>query len=64
MNLKIKKVLITGATGGIGYYFSKKIYNLGSNVLGSGTNEDKLKQLKEEFPIFKQKNSHLMNIQN
>ena len=32
-------------------FFSKKFINEGSNVLGSGTNEDKLKQLKEEFNI-------------
>ena len=51
MNLKNKKVLITGATGGIGYSLVKKFINEGSNVLGSGTNEDKLKQLKEEFNI-------------
>ena len=33
MNLKSKKVLITGATGGIGKSLVEKFYNLGSIVL-------------------------------
>ena len=31
MNLKNKKVLITGATGGIGNVLVEKFYNLGAN---------------------------------
>ena len=42
MNLKDKKVLITGATGGIGNCLVKKFYQEGANILASGTNEDKL----------------------
>jgi 3-oxoacyl-[acyl-carrier protein] reductase len=49
MNLKNKKILITGATGGIGYSLVKKFYELGAVVLATGTNEDKLDQLKKEF---------------
>ena len=49
MNLKDKKILITGETGGIGYSLVKKFHDLGSIVLATGTNEDKLNQLKEEF---------------
>tara|TARA_X000001036_G_scaffold419414_1_gene439220 strand:- start:1159 stop:1890 length:732 start_codon:yes stop_codon:yes gene_type:complete len=49
MNLKNKKVIITGSTGGIGYSLVKKFVELGSNVLASGTNEEKLKKLKSEF---------------
>jgi 3-oxoacyl-[acyl-carrier protein] reductase len=45
MNLKDKKILITGATGGIGYSLVKKFHDLGSIVLATGTNEDKLNQL-------------------
>tara|TARA_B100001989_G_C24520127_1_gene455406 strand:- start:425 stop:1153 length:729 start_codon:yes stop_codon:yes gene_type:complete len=51
MNLKNKKVLITGATGGIGYSLVKKFVESGANVLGSGTNLDKLKKLQNEFKI-------------
>ncbi|MDB9795798.1 3-oxoacyl-ACP reductase FabG [Pelagibacteraceae bacterium] len=49
MNLKNKKILITGATGGIGYSLVKKFYELGSFVLATGTNQDKLNKLKNEF---------------
>ena len=49
MNLKNKKILITGATGGIGYSLVKKFYELGSVVLATGTNQDKLNKLKNEF---------------
>tara|TARA_B100000780_G_C21017145_1_gene407514 strand:- start:186 stop:917 length:732 start_codon:yes stop_codon:yes gene_type:complete len=53
MNLKNKKVLITGATGGIGYSLVKKFYELGSTILASGTNQDKLDKLKNEFKNIK-----------
>jgi len=49
MNLKDKKVLITGATGGIGYNLVKKFSELGSIILATGTNQDKLDKLKNEF---------------
>jgi len=49
MNIKNKKVLITGATGGIGYSLVKKFYELGSVILATGTNQDKLNKLKNEF---------------
>ena len=59
MNLKNKKVLITGATGGIGYGLVKKFYDLGSVVLATGTNENKLDQLKKEFKNIKSKSFKL-----
>jgi len=49
MNLKDKKILITGATGGIGYNLVKKFHELGSLVLATGTNQSKLDKLKSEF---------------
>jgi 3-oxoacyl-[acyl-carrier protein] reductase len=49
MNLKDKKILITGATGGIGYSLVKKFYELGAMILATGTNQDKLNKLKNEF---------------
>jgi 3-oxoacyl-[acyl-carrier protein] reductase len=56
MNLKAKKVLITGATGGIGNSLVEKFYNLGSTVVATGTNEEKLLNLKKKFPkIFLEK---------
>jgi len=49
ISLKEKKILITGATGGIGYNLVKKFYELGSVILATGTNQDKLDKLKNEF---------------
>ena len=49
MNLKNKKVLITGATGGIGNYLVKKFDELGSEIIATGTNEEKLNKLKNDF---------------
>ena len=49
INLKDKKVFITGATGGIGKNLTKKFYDLGAKIVGSGTNEEKLNNLKNEF---------------
>jgi 3-oxoacyl-[acyl-carrier protein] reductase len=49
MNLKNKKILITGATGGIGNCLIEKFNNLGSIIVASGTNEEKLNNLKKKF---------------
>jgi|TARA_B110000444_G_C18572930_1_gene470245 3-oxoacyl-[acyl-carrier protein] reductase len=59
MNLKDKKILITGATGGIGYSLVKKFYDLGSVILATGTNEKKLDQLQKEFKNIKIKSFKL-----
>ncbi len=50
MNLKNKKVLITGSTGGIGNSLVEKFYNYESNIAVTGTNETKLANLKKKFP--------------
>jgi 3-oxoacyl-[acyl-carrier protein] reductase len=50
MNLKNKKVLITGATGGIGNSLVEKFSTLGAKIIASGTNEEKLISLKKKFP--------------
>ena len=49
MNLKNKKVLITGATGGIGNSLVEKFNSLGAIVVASGTNEEKLNNLQKNF---------------
>ncbi len=49
IDLKNKKVLITGATGGIGSNIVKKFNDQGANIIASGTNEEKLNNLKKEF---------------
>ena len=50
MNLKNKKTLITGATGGIGNSLVNKFYGLGANIIVTGTNDEKLNKLKKDFP--------------
>ena len=50
MNFEGKKILVTGATGGIGGAIIKKFLSLNASVLGTGTNLEKLNLLKNEFP--------------
>ena len=50
MNLKNKKILITGATGGIGNCLVEKFNSLESKIIATGTNEEKLENLKKKFP--------------
>ena len=49
MNLKNKKILITGATGGIGNCLVEKFHKLGSKIVATGTNEEKLDRLQTKF---------------
>ena len=55
INLKNKKILITGATGGIGGSLVKKFLSLNAEVLGTGTKSEKLEKLKDEFNKIKVK---------
>ena len=50
INLENKKILITGATGGIGNSLVKKFISLGSTILATGTNDSKLQNIKKNFP--------------
>ena len=52
-DFKNKKILITGATGGIGYALVKKFISLGGDVLATGTKTEKLDDLKKKFPSIK-----------
>ena len=47
--LKGRNILITGATGGIGNSLVEKFYNLNANILATGTNQEKLNNLKKEL---------------
>ncbi len=50
INFENKKILVTGATGGIGNDIVKKFISLKGKVLATGTNEEKLEKLKKNFP--------------
>jgi len=55
INFKNKKILITGATGGIGGALVKTFVSLGGTVLGTGTKSDKLDLIKKNYPTVKVK---------
>tara|TARA_B100000700_G_scaffold289555_1_gene346959 strand:- start:1675 stop:2409 length:735 start_codon:yes stop_codon:yes gene_type:complete len=55
INFKNKKILITGATGGIGNELVKKFVSLGGHVLGTGTNSEKLDEIKKKYSEIKVK---------
>ena len=55
ISFKDKKILITGASGGIGKELVKKFVSLGGNVLGSGTKTEKLDIIKKNYPNVKVK---------
>ena len=49
-DLKEKNIIVTGATGGIGNSIIKKLYDVGANILATGTKDEKLQELKKKFP--------------
>ncbi len=55
IDFKNKKILITGATGGIGGALVKKFVSLGGTVLGTGTKNEKLESIKKNYPTVKVK---------
>ena len=50
INFKNKKILVTGATGGIGNSIVKKFVSLEGDVLATGTNSEKLEELRSNYP--------------
>jgi len=53
INFKNKKILITGATGGIGNELVKKFLSLGGNVVATGRKNEKLDMIKKKYPDVK-----------
>ena len=49
-DLKKNNIIVTGATGGIGNSIIKKLYDVGANILATGTKDEKLQELKKKFP--------------
>ena len=49
INLQNKNIILTGATGGIGYSIAEVLTALNAKLLVTGTNEQKLDELKKKF---------------
>ena len=55
INFKNKKILVTGASGGIGSEIVKKFVSLGGHVLGTGSKAEKLDLIKKQYQSIKVK---------
>ena len=49
INLNKKKIIVTGASGGIGNSIIKKLSDFGANILATGTKIEKLEELKSKY---------------
>ncbi len=63
INLKNKKVLITGGTAGIGLSILESFYKLEADIFTIGTNVENLKNIQSSFPKIKTSNFNLENHQ-
>jgi 3-oxoacyl-[acyl-carrier protein] reductase len=63
INLKDKKVFITGGTSGIGLSILKSFYKLEADIFTIGTNVENLKTIQNNFPKIKTSNFNLENHQ-
>ena len=55
ISFKNKRILITGATGGIGNELVKKFLNLEGNIVATGTKTEKLDMIKKNYPMLSAK---------
>ena len=63
INLKNKKVFITGGTAGIGLSILESFYKLEADIFTIGTNVENLKNIQSNFPEIKTANFNLENHQ-
>ncbi len=49
IDLKKINVILTGSTGGIGGAILESLYNCNANIIATGTNQNKLNNIKEKF---------------
>ena len=61
INFKNKRILITGATGGIGGALVKRFIELEGNVLATGTKAEKLDLIKKKYPNIKVKRFDILD---
>ncbi len=53
IDIKNKKIIVTGASGGIGNSIIQKLHESGANILASGTRIEKLEEIKLKFKNIK-----------
>jgi len=53
INLKNSNIVLTGATGGIGSSILEKLVDAGANVVATGTNIEKLSEIKNKYKTVK-----------
>lgn len=63
INLKNKKVFITGGASGIGLSILENFYKLDADIFTIGTNVENLKTIQNNFPKIKTSNFNLENLQ-
>ncbi len=49
IDLRKINIILTGSTGGIGGAILESLYNSNANIIATGTNQDKLNNIKEKF---------------
>ena len=53
ISLKNQNIIVTGASGGIGSSIVEHLYEVGANILATGTRTEKLDELKSKFSNIK-----------
>ena len=53
IDLKDKNIIVTGASGGIGFSIIEKLNLAGANILASGTKKERLDKIKDKFSNIK-----------
>ena len=49
IDLKDLNIILTGSTGGIGGSILKKLHDYNAKIIATGTNEDKLNEIKKNY---------------
>ena len=60
IDLKKINVILTGSTGGIGGAILESLYNSNANIIATGTNQNKLDEIKEKFSKVTTKNFDIL----
>ena len=61
IDLKNLNIILTGSTGGIGGAILKKLYSYNAKIIATGTNQNKLDQIKNNFQTAKIKKFDISN---